>query len=343
MNADDKIVIDLDNTITIESDNDYSDKLPNYKIIQAIKSAKKHKKVVIFTARNMRSFNKDINKINEITKPIAIEWLKKNSVEYDEIIFGKPWAGKEGWYVDDRNLSLEEFIFKFDGPFHDSTFDIIIPCFNEEKNIQNTYKDLIKLERLFNIRNIIFVDNGSTDNTLKEINILKEENNKVKSIKVNKNKGYGNGIKRGLLIADGDYVIINHADGQFDAYNFIHSNLKNIQRSNAVIPIRFNRPKLEIFFSFILRIFLSAINLKKVKDFNGQPKIFKLSEIENFNKIPNDFCFDYYIYRKFENESIYLPVIQSDRDSGVSSWKGSIYKTFKIFIRYIYFSLKYKE
>ena len=76
----------------------------------------------------MRTFNGDLKKINQITKPIAIKWLKNNNVDFDDIIFGKPWAGDNGWYVDDRNLSLEEFIFKFDGPFADSncqTFLII--------------------------------------------------------------------------------------------------------------------------------------------------------------------------------------------------------------------------
>ena len=343
MNEEDKIIIDLDNTITIDDDKEYHNKTPNQDIIKAIESAKQSNKVVIFTARNMRSFNKDLKKIHEITKPIAVNWLKKNSVEYDEIIFGKPWAGKNGWYIDDRNLSLEEFIFKFNGPYSKNTFDIVIPCLNEAKNIEKVYLEISKLERLFNLKSIIFVDNGSSDDTFNEISKLKKYDEKVKSVKVLNNIGYGNGIKKGLMASNSDYVILNHADGQFNAYNFIYSNINKILKSDAIIPIRHNRSSFESFLSMMLRAILSIISLKKVKDFNGQPKIFNLSKIRDINDIPDDFCFDYFIYKYFERTSIYLPVMQMDREEGLSSWNGSLYKTIKIFIRYIYFSIIFKR
>ena len=68
--------------------------------------------ISVFSARNMRTYEGDIDKINQFTRPIAEKWLKDNGIDYSELILGKPWAGKEGWYVDDKNLSLEEFIFK---------------------------------------------------------------------------------------------------------------------------------------------------------------------------------------------------------------------------------------
>ena len=42
--------------------------------------------------------------------------VEKNNIPYDKLQLGKPGAGPNGWYVDDMNLSLEEFIFKFSGP-----------------------------------------------------------------------------------------------------------------------------------------------------------------------------------------------------------------------------------
>ena len=87
----------------------------------------------------MRSLKGDLNAINKITKPIAEEWLKKNNIPYDKLQLGKPWAGPNGWYVDDKNLSLEEFIFKFSGPYSNYTFDIVVSCFNEEENIKDMY------------------------------------------------------------------------------------------------------------------------------------------------------------------------------------------------------------
>ncbi len=339
----DKIIVDLDNTITINDENDYSNKTANNSLIRAIRSAKKLNKITIFSSRNMRTFNGDLKKINQITKPIAIKWLKNNNVDFDDIIFGKPWAGDNGWYVDDRNLSLEEFIFKFDGPFADSNFDIVIPCFNEEKNIKKVFYDIIKLERLLNVDNFIFVDNGSSDNTNQEISRLKKINKKLKLITVKDNKGYGFGIKQGLLESSSDYVLLNHADLQFDAYSFLYSNLEKIKKVDSIIPIRLNRPVLDRLFSFLLRLFMGILNLSLISDFNGQPKIFKLSKIKSFDQMPDDFCFDYYIYKYFENNLQKLPVIQLERNEGNSSWKGSIFRTFRIFLRYIYFSITLKR
>jgi capsule biosynthesis phosphatase len=37
-------------------------------------------------------------------------WLDKHSIPYDEIHFGKPWAGNEGFYVDDKTIRPNEFL-----------------------------------------------------------------------------------------------------------------------------------------------------------------------------------------------------------------------------------------
>nr|MCR5025180.1 capsular biosynthesis protein [Lachnospiraceae bacterium] len=42
--------------------------------------------------------------------PVLEAWLKKWDIPYDEIIYGKPWPGKKGFYVDDRTIRPEEFI-----------------------------------------------------------------------------------------------------------------------------------------------------------------------------------------------------------------------------------------
>ena len=58
----------------------------------------------------MRTFDGEIGKINVHTLPIIIDWLKENDVPYDEVIVGKPWCGKDGFYIDDRALRPNEFI-----------------------------------------------------------------------------------------------------------------------------------------------------------------------------------------------------------------------------------------
>lgn len=104
------IVVDIDNTITIHSDCDYDEMPVNLEVVEKIKQAKKEGfEVILYTSRNMRTYNKDISKINKYTLPKLIEWLEKNDVPFDGIIAGKPWCGKDGFYVDDRAIRPNEF------------------------------------------------------------------------------------------------------------------------------------------------------------------------------------------------------------------------------------------
>ncbi|MBH9969054.1 MULTISPECIES: HAD-IIIC family phosphatase [unclassified Commensalibacter] len=107
-----RLVFDLDDTLTINTSGvSYADKLPNLPVIQKLREYKKQGfEIIIQTARNMYTYNGDIGKINANTLPIIIEWLKKHEVPYDEIYVGKPWCGKEGFYIDDRAIRPSEFI-----------------------------------------------------------------------------------------------------------------------------------------------------------------------------------------------------------------------------------------
>ncbi len=152
-----KLIIDLDSTITVDDKSlDYPIKPVNTTGTGNHDESNKKFDITIFTARNMKSFNGDLQKIHEHTKPIALKWLAENSIPYNDIIFGKPYCGEEGHYVDDKNISVEEFIFKFSGPYRNASIDMVVPFYNEEGNIMEMYRDLKKLERLFHIRKYLF-------------------------------------------------------------------------------------------------------------------------------------------------------------------------------------------
>ena len=106
-----KIVIDLDNTITIaSSSNNYQEVLPNEQVIDTLR---KYRElgfiIIIFTSRNMNTFDNNLGKINAITLPIIINWLKEHNVPFDEVYIGKPWCGHDGFYVDDKAIRPNEF------------------------------------------------------------------------------------------------------------------------------------------------------------------------------------------------------------------------------------------
>jgi len=107
------IVIDLDKTIAQAKDKNqkYIDLKPNRRVVQKLKEYKKQGfYIVIMTARNMRTFEGNIGKINAVTLKIIFEWLARHKIPYDEIYVGRPWCGFEGFYVDDQTIRPDEFI-----------------------------------------------------------------------------------------------------------------------------------------------------------------------------------------------------------------------------------------
>jgi len=107
-----RIVVDVDNTLTIaDSSVSYADVRPNLDVISKLRVYNENGfEIVLSTSRNMRSFNCNTGKINAITLPVLIEWLRAHDVPYDEIWIGKPWCGTEGFYVDDRAIRPNELV-----------------------------------------------------------------------------------------------------------------------------------------------------------------------------------------------------------------------------------------
>lgn len=105
-----KLVVDLDGTLTQANTSDYKNVLPRQDVIdQLIHYKQQGFDIVIATARNMRTYDNNVGKINIHTLPTITEWLDKHSVPYDEILVGKPWCGHEGFYIDDRAVRPSEF------------------------------------------------------------------------------------------------------------------------------------------------------------------------------------------------------------------------------------------
>lgn len=105
-----KLVLDIDGTITIDSDKPYSAKPVNKQFVKQMNEYKKMGfEIILFTSRNMRTYDGNIGKINKNTLPTLMNWLEKNEVPYDEIYVGKPWCGFDGFYVDDKAIRPSEF------------------------------------------------------------------------------------------------------------------------------------------------------------------------------------------------------------------------------------------
>ena len=102
---------------------------------------------------------------------------------------------------------------------------IIYPVFNEEKRLRKTFLDIIKFEKSnrFLKKEYIFVNDGSSDQTLSIIkNKFKNNKNvKVKLVSYNKNMGKGYALKRGVQIANNDWVLTTDADCSVSNFQLI--------------------------------------------------------------------------------------------------------------------------
>ena len=105
------LIFDIDNTICTTENGDYANSAPNLSIVELIRLRKDEGfYIVLFTSRNMRSYEGSIGKINKFTVPVLVDWLFKHEIPYDELIVGKPWPGPDGYYIDDRSIRPSEFL-----------------------------------------------------------------------------------------------------------------------------------------------------------------------------------------------------------------------------------------
>ncbi|WP_026526744.1 glycosyltransferase family 2 protein [Butyrivibrio sp. VCD2006] len=95
---------------------------------------------------------------------------------------------------------------------------IIVPCYNEEENIKDFYDELMKTEGFFKENDvqfeIIYVNDGSKDNTVAEVKKLRGTDERVHLINFSRNFGKEAAIYAGLQKSKGDYVVMLDCDLQ---------------------------------------------------------------------------------------------------------------------------------
>ncbi|MBI2145824.1 glycosyltransferase family 2 protein [Candidatus Woesearchaeota archaeon] len=231
---------------------------------------------------------------------------------------------------------------------------VVIPCYNEGPNVQLTLERFRQVKGDLKLE-LIMVDNGSTDDTA---DILLEELQKpeysfAKSIKVQRNVGYGFGIISGLKESSADIIAYSHADMQCDPLDVIDGYHKlatqSSPQSHLVKGRRRERKVIPKILTTCFHILATAIFWKIYPDINGQPKVFHREFLNKLVYLPHDFNLDFYVLYKAKKEKINIiniPVDYRDRQYGESKWAFSHLsklKTINKFINYMVLLKRYGE
>ena len=92
---------------------------------------------------------------------------------------------------------------------------IIVPCNNEEESLPVFYQKITEVLRNMNYDyELIWIDDGSKDNTLSVMKLLAEKDEHIIFLALSRNFGKEAAMYAGFCNADGDYVAVMDADMQ---------------------------------------------------------------------------------------------------------------------------------
>ena len=117
---------------------------------------------------------------------------------------------------------------------------IVIPCYNEEEVLTMFYEEIMKvIEKINNEYSyeLIFINDGSKDNTLNILKTLQAKNQNTKIINFSRNFGKESAIYAGLSNSTGDLVVLMDADLQHPPIAILEM-LKEIKNGYDVVATK---------------------------------------------------------------------------------------------------------
>jgi len=203
---------------------------------------------------------------------------------------------------------------------------IVVPCYNEEKNVNLFYNEFVKVFKNFkNNYEFVFVNDGSKDNTFAELKKIYEKGKEnVKVVNFSRNFGKEAAMYAGLTEADGDYISIVDADLQqrpevlLEMFNFLINN----QSYDCVAAFQESRREGKVL-QFFKRCFYGLINkISDVEFVQGASdfRVFKKSVRDAIVGLSENQRFTKGIFSFVGFNTYFMPYIPEERANGVSKW-----------------------
>ena len=220
------------------------------------------------------------------------------------------------------------------------SLSIVIPVFNESKQLLITIKKLSKINKKIKEYEIIFIDDFSSDNTMSFLKRFNKLNKKIKFYK-NIKKGLGSAISLGINKSKKKFICIFMCDCSDDVNDVIkYYNLISKNNYDAILGSRFmqgskisNYPLIKMVLNRIFNYFVKIIFFSNYNDFTNAFKIYKKKTLKKLQPIISDH-FNVFlelplkiIIRKYNYRII--PISWQGRKIGVSKFRirelGSMY------------------
>lgn len=208
----------------------------------------------------------------------------------------------------------------------------VIPCYNEESNVKLIHDEIAKIFLPLYKYEIIFVNDGSSDNTLKSLKeILKNSKTKIKVINFSRNFGKEAAIYAGLKEAKGDYISLIDADMQQDPKYVMEmvSFLDKNEEYDSVAMYQDKRKEGKVL-TFFKKSFYKLIN--KISDTKFQSnasdfRTFRKCVIKSVLELKEYYRFSKGIFSWVGYNAYYMPYTVKERATGTTKW--SFKKLFK--------------
>ena len=150
---------------------------------------------------------------------------------------------------------------------------VIVPCYNEEENIRDFYDELFKNAPFFREKEIevevLYIDDGSKDQTVAEVKKLREEDERVHLLSFSRNFGKEAAIYAGLQKAKGDLVVMMDADLQDppsllpEMYSYIEQGFDSVATRRVT---RKGEPPVRSFFARMFYRLMNKISKTEIVD-----------------------------------------------------------------------------
>lgn len=169
----------------------------------------------------------------------------------------------------------------------ETLFSIIIPLYNEEDSLPELSlqleSELKKLQNLNNNYEIIFVDDGSTDNSFNVIKKIKQRNRNIKAVRFRRNYGKSAALSVGFDLARGKVIATMDADLQDDPAEFKSMINKLNQGYDMVSGWKKKRydPITKTVPSRLFNFVTSLVSGVKLHDFNCGIKVYKREVVKS--------------------------------------------------------------